>query len=146
MGLDPYFGFLALASSFIVTCDSASMLAEACATGKHVYMFDLIRPSVTSLCFLDPDQVRAFLYRKVMWGLAPKRLTRDIRIVHRFLLNSGRVVSHGEKFTHEPPPPLHEMLTAVSRTHELLGSAGQPGSDTKQRNQRVGQLDLSKER
>jgi mitochondrial fission protein ELM1 len=118
---NPYFGFLALASRFIVTCDSASMLAEACATGKHVYMFDLVRPSVTSLCFLEPDQVRAFLYRKVMWGFAPKYLTRDIRIVHRFLLNSGRVVRHGEKFTREPPPPLDERLLVVFRTHELLG-------------------------
>src|SRR5215470_7533604 len=38
---NPYRGYLALADSFIVTCDSASMLTEACATRKPVYMFDL---------------------------------------------------------------------------------------------------------
>ena len=35
--------FLALADSFIVTSDSASMLAEACAAGKPVAMFDVPR-------------------------------------------------------------------------------------------------------
>src|SRR5262249_9629003 len=42
-GANPYFAFLALADSIVVTCDSASMLAEACATRKPVYMFDLAR-------------------------------------------------------------------------------------------------------
>ena len=42
-GANPYFAFLALADSIVVTCDSASMLAEACATRKPVYMFDLSR-------------------------------------------------------------------------------------------------------
>ena len=34
-------GYLALADSIIVTCESMSMLTEACATLKPVYMFDL---------------------------------------------------------------------------------------------------------
>ena len=38
---NPYLGYLALAQSIIVTCESMSMLAEACATRKPVYMFDL---------------------------------------------------------------------------------------------------------
>jgi uncharacterized protein len=35
---NPYIGFLALADAFVVTGDSESMLAEACATGKPVYV------------------------------------------------------------------------------------------------------------
>jgi len=35
---NPYLGFLALADAFVVTGDSESMLAEACATGKPVYV------------------------------------------------------------------------------------------------------------
>ena len=40
---NPYYGYLALADAIIVTCESATMLAEACATRKPVYMFDLDR-------------------------------------------------------------------------------------------------------
>ncbi len=35
---NPYFGLLAWADTIIVTADSASMLSEACTTGKPVYM------------------------------------------------------------------------------------------------------------
>jgi mitochondrial fission protein ELM1 len=40
-GENPYFGYLAQADQIIVTCDSVSMVSEACATGKPVYVFDL---------------------------------------------------------------------------------------------------------
>lgn len=38
---NPYRAILALADRFLVTADSVSMLADACATGKPVTMFDL---------------------------------------------------------------------------------------------------------
>ena len=37
---NPYFGFMALADRIVVTADSISMIAEACATGRPVQMFD----------------------------------------------------------------------------------------------------------
>ena len=40
-GENPYFGYLALADAIVVTADSVSMVSEACATGKPVYVFDL---------------------------------------------------------------------------------------------------------
>lgn len=40
-GDNPYFGYLALADFILVTADSASMISEACSTGKPVYMIDL---------------------------------------------------------------------------------------------------------
>lgn len=40
-GDNPYFGYLALADRIVVTCDSVSMVSEACATGKPVYVYDL---------------------------------------------------------------------------------------------------------
>jgi hypothetical protein len=40
-GANPYFGFLGLADAVIVTCDSVSMLSEALATGKPVYIAKL---------------------------------------------------------------------------------------------------------
>jgi mitochondrial fission protein ELM1 len=40
-GDNPYLGFLALADHILVTADSVSMISEACATGKPVYILDL---------------------------------------------------------------------------------------------------------
>ena len=40
-GENPYFGYLGLADYIVVTSDSVSMVSEACATGKPVYVFDL---------------------------------------------------------------------------------------------------------
>ena len=40
-GENPYFAYLALADAFLVTADSVSMISEAAATGKPVYILDL---------------------------------------------------------------------------------------------------------
>ena len=40
-GDNPYFAYLALADTFLVTADSVSMISEAAATGKPVHIFDL---------------------------------------------------------------------------------------------------------
>lgn len=38
---NPYFGFLGLADTILVTGDSVSMVSEACSTGKPVYIIEL---------------------------------------------------------------------------------------------------------
>jgi uncharacterized protein len=40
-GENPYFGVLALADALLVTCDSVSMISEACATPAPVYIYRL---------------------------------------------------------------------------------------------------------
>ncbi|HLT77213.1 MAG TPA: mitochondrial fission ELM1 family protein [Ferrovibrio sp.] len=40
-GPNPYFGYLALADAVIVTCESISMISEACSTGKPVLVAKL---------------------------------------------------------------------------------------------------------
>ena len=40
-GANPYFAYLALADAIVVTCDSVSMISEACSTGKPVYVIQL---------------------------------------------------------------------------------------------------------
>jgi mitochondrial fission protein ELM1 len=40
-GENPYFGMLAHADAFIVTCDSVNMISEACSTGKPVHVLAL---------------------------------------------------------------------------------------------------------
>jgi mitochondrial fission protein ELM1 len=52
-GANPYFGFLGLADAVIVTCDSVSMLSEALATGKPLYIAKLPGYSKRFSTFFD---------------------------------------------------------------------------------------------
>ena len=131
---NPYRGYLALADSFIVTSDSASMLTEACATRKPVYMFDLgpggrrvgrsadVGAARMRSIRCEIDGLKAFLYRQLV-SVPPHRMTRDIRLVHRYLLASGRVVPVGQKFPTEQPPPLEDLRRAVDRVRGLFSIA-----------------------
>ncbi|MFZ5652852.1 MAG: mitochondrial fission ELM1 family protein [Pseudomonadota bacterium] len=96
---NPYFGYLALADALVVTADSVSMLAEAAATGKPLYLFDLgagrhrMRPGAGAGS--DDWSLKATLYRALMrWGW--RRLSRDITLVHRRLIASGRAAWLGD--------------------------------------------------
>ena len=40
-GENPYFAYLGLADAIVATCDSVSMISEACATGKPVHIIEL---------------------------------------------------------------------------------------------------------
>lgn len=134
---NPYFAFLGLAKSIIVTGDSMSMLAEACATRKPVHIFDLgegrhamrqqpvERPldeefrRIKGKLF-EPKHLKAFLYR-LMMRYGPQRLSRDIRIVHQHLLDSGRAVWLGDSFPPGLPLPSLECLPrAVARVRGLF--------------------------
>lgn len=52
-GDNPYFGILGMADYIIVTSDSVSMVSEACATGKPVYVIDLPTSSKRLQIFHD---------------------------------------------------------------------------------------------
>ncbi|HVP31693.1 MAG TPA: ELM1/GtrOC1 family putative glycosyltransferase [Myxococcota bacterium] len=139
---NPYFGFLALADAIVVTCDSGSMLSEACATGKPVYMFDLRRDDSPAEVPLpasgragliarwwrrcNRDRVRAFLYRQVLLRLGPLGRGRDIGALHRALISSGRVVWLGETFPTRPPPPINEMPRTCGEVRALWSATPAP--------------------
>lgn len=133
---NPYLAFLGLADSIIVTGDSMSMLAEACATRKPVYIFDLgegkdamrretvekavakqrpARPRGLSLA-----DVSGFLYAQVT-RLGPARLHRDIRRIHEYLVDSGRAVWLGDEFAESRPVPAMDCLgRAEARVRALM--------------------------
>lgn len=52
-GPNPYFGLLALADHIVVTCDSASMVSEACSTGIPVHVIELSGGNKRFRAFLD---------------------------------------------------------------------------------------------
>ncbi|MFO1119314.1 MAG: mitochondrial fission ELM1 family protein [Rhodospirillales bacterium] len=134
---NPYFAFLGLAKQIIVTGDSMSMLAEACATRKPVHIFDLgegenaMRPATVEAAAalrqeregkrpLEGTHIRAFLYRQLM-RFGPERLGRDIRIIHTYLVDSGRAVWLGDEFAADRPLPAMDCLSrAVGRVRVLI--------------------------
>lgn len=110
---NPYLAFLGLADQFIVTGDSMTMLAEACATGKPVHIFDLgegrygmREPAAPqgSVVVRHPWLVSALRARvkdtqvKLINLVLPVRFRRDTRNIHRRLVQSGRAVWLGDAF------------------------------------------------
>ena len=83
---NPYLGFLALADQFVVTAESASMLAEACATNRPVAMFDLAGP--------PHETFASWRWKPLTFALgqlfAPLRLRRDTGRIHALLIATGR--------------------------------------------------------
>jgi uncharacterized protein len=119
---NPYWGYLALADAFVVTGESASMLAEACATGKPVHIFD---PG-GGLADRPADFGAAF--RRLLQRLAP-RLRRDLRRIHDDLVRHGAAVVMGERVAacRAPPRPEHVAETAA-RVRQLLFDPVVPAS------------------
>jgi hypothetical protein len=69
---------------------------------------------------LEKARWDAFWYRQMM-RFGPQRLSRDIRIVHRHLVDSGLAVWLGDEFpADEPLPSLDCVPRAVARVRGLL--------------------------
>ena len=116
---NPYPALLALADRFLVTCDSASMIADACVTGKPVEVFMLKIPDYLTRFSsrglgLSLDARRRRRHRQ---GLAPDILDRlrDFLVTQRLLLpyrdmrdllhvlNTAAIVGSLDATTDAPP-------------------------------------------
>ena len=132
---NPFFAFLGLADRVVVTADSVSMMTEACATGRPVYLYDTGegRTSMKRNPWLDGEEetgseaqrpldrwhLKAWIYRLTM-RLGPQRLTRDIRIVQQLLVDSDRAIWLGDGHPKAPYRPLEDMPRAVARVQALF--------------------------
>lgn len=132
---NPFFAFLGLADRVVVTADSVSMMTEACATGRPVYLYDTgegrtsmkrnpwldgeDEPDAAARRPLDRWHLKAWIYRLTM-RLGPQRLTRDIRIVQQLLVDSERAIWLGDGHPKALPPPLDDMPRAVARVRGLF--------------------------
>ena len=125
-GKNPYYSYLALADEIIVTADSISMLSEACATRKPVHMFDLnmgkqaMRRQASNAEDQNDFRLSAETYQWLMES-GPKRLSRDIRLVHDRLIKEGRAVWLGQKFPGEALPESPDLGRAVQAVRALFG-------------------------
>ncbi len=151
---NPYLGFLALADALVVTGESASMLSEACATGKPVYIFPLVEASTglrNRLRRLErriADRVTARAYARPVNRRNFERPQRGVELASAMLLAHGFVRTSGHsKRLHEvlvqrglarvfdgklaPPPAdrLDDLELVAHRVRELVGVPPTPGTD-----------------
>lgn len=102
-GANPYRSLLELADAFVVTGDSASMIAEAVHTGKPVALFDLherLRSRVNRKLTRVTGSLgglRQALTRRGMWFPA-----RDMPALHRKVGKTGEIVVFEELFATDP--------------------------------------------
>ncbi len=102
---NPFYGYLALADQVVVTAESTSMLAEASATGKPVFMFDFGNKQCgSSPC--GERTVTGYL-RQITRHFKPERFQRDIGNIHRLLISRGRA-----SWLADPTPANRQIDTA----------------------------------
>jgi hypothetical protein len=115
-----------------------SMVAEACATGKPVHMFDLDTGPDNKWPLLGAligevrerswqRRLRALKFQPLVYRTAmvtgPQRLTRDVRIIQRALVAERRAVWLGQDFPNEPPPaPLDDVGRAADAVRALFAT------------------------
>jgi uncharacterized protein len=108
-GDNPYFGMLALADAFIVTCDSVNMISEACSTGKPVYVAMLPAPGRRGSSERDKfsrfhrnlqnsGRIRFFDGRIEDWAYEPLReMERVAQLIrHAYLLQRNIITTNGK--------------------------------------------------
>lgn len=130
---NPYLGYLAGADVLVVTGESESMLAEAAATDKPLYIFPIPeRPSrFTVWCakwickrgaFSFQGERRRWLDRfcgqLIRWGIVAPR--RNLFLLHQKLLNDGRAKLLGDTLDLSPQKPLLETPRVVEWLINIL--------------------------
>lgn len=88
---NPYTAIMAAGSRFVVTGDSVAMLSDAIFTGRPVYIFDLGagRRTMRQISTLDRlDRTLATEAYNALTKLAPKRLSRNLWLVHSRLVEA----------------------------------------------------------
>jgi hypothetical protein len=140
---NPYLGYLALADLLVVTGESASMLAEACATGRPVQIYplperrtwrirlgDAVIEAVVARAHARPRNRRGtarpqkrgerLCARLLATGLV--RPVRRIELLHRALVECGAAHPFGSD--PEAPRAWSQIGKVADRVRALLGYAG----------------------
>ena len=137
---NPYLGFLALADAIVITGDSESMLAEATALGRPIYVYPLPeRPSFRLLRALrEPVVARAqampsnrrgtprpqqrleyFCARLIERGFV--RPTRDLDRLHQELYRRGVAKPFGAPLATTAGAPSNDLAVVAARVRALMG-------------------------
>jgi len=139
---NPYQALLGAADAIVVTGDSESMLAEAVATQKPVYVAEVpeqppgprrrlaewvmrkasARPRKQAKGTVRPQQGIEYLCARLV-ERAIVRPPRDVSALHRELARRGLARPLGGALDLTPPPPLTEWEAVAARVRALLGVA-----------------------
>lgn len=92
---NPYHGYLAVADHLVVTGESMSMLSEAAAAERPLYVFDLSDAARPWWMTLHNFRYKPLTHRLAMW-LAPQRLRRDVSRIQEKLVADGAAVWAGQ--------------------------------------------------
>ena len=118
---NPYYAYLGMADRIIATFDSISMLSEASATGRPLYLFDLDSDHSPGAPVAPRDHTPDTLGYRMLLRFGPRRLGRDISLVHRRLIDEGRAVWLGEEHHLRPTEPSPDVERAVRCVRALVG-------------------------
>ena len=142
---NPYLAYLALADILIVTGESESMLAEAAATGKPVYIYPLPKQQLDRWTRLKEWIVaRSSLQRMNVRGtvrpqqgleyLCARLVERgivlpqpDLGVLHQTLIQRGIARFFGEPLDMTKSPGLQEVEEIVQRVQTLMGMGKSQG-------------------
>ena len=126
---NPYALFLNTADRIVVTGDSASMIAEACATDAEVFLYNLPESNRTKLMdrvfSKTPAPEPEWIAKLIECGLWVPR--RDLNLIHHRLLASGRVAYLGG--TPQPKADIADLDLTIQRIEQLLDVPTQPERD-----------------
>jgi len=114
-GANAYRDLLATADRFVVTADSVSMLTEASATARPVFLFDPRRRSLARA--LDAWRWRP-LVDVATRTIGPKRMRRDVAALERALVADGAwryFDADATPFTPSRVPGADDLARAVAR-------------------------------
>jgi len=143
---NPYLGYLAMADAFVVTGDSASMLADACATGKPVFIYDVPRgvggwrgilPKLTDRLidaavqragsgplsrrgFTRPQRGLELLFSKLM-ARGVLRPTCDFAPLHDALAKQGLARPFDGTYAPFDPAENEDLKRVADRVRRMLG-------------------------
>lgn len=129
-GENPYLACLALAERFVVTGDSASMLAEVAQQGKPLAIYDLPRrPSAAYRLYArlagwlheEAAPYRRRLAADLLDRTGLLSYSRDLAAFHRALLDRGLAVRFGQPFPASAAPPPDEAARVARRIVALMG-------------------------
>ena len=88
-GDNPYHALLALADAFVVTGESMSMLGEAAATGRPLFIFDVGDGGAQWWRLPHSYRYKPLSYRFAM-RFGPRRMRRDIGNIQGALVDAGK--------------------------------------------------------
>lgn len=129
---NPYLGFLALADAFVVTGESMSMLAEAAAMDRPLYIFDVGDGDTPWWSLPHSYRYKPMSHRLAM-RFGPERMRRDVGRIQGALVDAGRAAWLDEETVEaaaqslvqtprerKPPMDEAELTSAALAVRQLL--------------------------